>query len=69
MDGTQNIIKNKIMFQKGDRVRHINEQIDKQYGIMEVWEIKNGYATCRYGDYSSYGIVTFPVAVLKKDDN
>ena len=57
------------MFQKGDRVRHINEQIDKQYGIMEVWDIKNGYATCRYGDYSSLGVVTFSMTELKRADN
>lgn len=56
------------MIAKGDRVRHINEQINKQYGIMEIWEIKNGYATCRYGDYSNYGTVTFLLSELIKAD-
>lgn len=57
------------MFQKGDRVRHIDEQTDKRYGVMEIWEIKNGFVTCRYGDYFNVSIVTFPLSELKKSVN
>lgn len=47
------------MFRKGDRVRHINEQLNAQYGIMEIWEIKNGDAVCRYGDFHNISVATF----------
>jgi len=53
------------MFQKGSRVRHIDEELDKKYGIMEIWEIKNGFAACRYGDYYYFATVNFPLAELK----
>lgn len=47
------------------RVRHINPDLDKKYGVMEVWTIKNGEATCRFGDYLNFSIVTFPISQLK----
>jgi hypothetical protein len=53
------------MFQKGSRVRHINEQLNKQYGVMEIWEIKNGFAICRYGDYYNLATVNIPLSDLK----
>lgn len=53
------------MITKNSRVRHINPETDRVYGVMEVWEIKNGYATCRYGDFSNLGVVTFPLSELK----
>lgn len=53
--------------QKGDRVRHIDKQTDSKYGVMEILEIKNGYATCRYGDYYNMSLVTFPLSELKKE--
>ena len=56
------------MFQKEDRVRHINDQTDKQYGVMEIWEIKNNFAVCRYGDYYNLSMVTFPLTELKLAD-
>lgn len=56
------------MFQKGDRVRHINDQTDQQYGLMEIWEIKNSFAVCRYGEYYNLSIVTFPLVELKRAD-
>lgn len=56
------------MFQKGDRVRHTNEITDKHYGIMEIWELKNEYAVCRYGDYYNLSLETFPLTELKKAD-
>lgn len=43
------------MITKGSRVRHRNPLIDKQKGIMSVFEIKNGYAICAYGDFERYG--------------
>lgn len=53
------------MFKKGNRVRHINEEKDIKYGVMEIWEIKNGYALCRYGDYYNFSTVTFHLKELK----
>jgi len=60
---------NNIFFTKNDRVRHKNVEMDKVYGIMEIFEIKNDQAICRYGDYSNFGMVTFPFKDLKKAEN
>lgn len=54
------------MLQKGDRVRHIDEQLNAQYGVMEIWEIKNGHAICRHGDYFDLAVVTFSLDQLQK---
>jgi len=40
------------MFQKGEKVRHINDEKDKRCGVMSILEIKNGYAICGYLEYS-----------------
>lgn len=56
------------MITKQSRVRHIDPEQDKKYGIMEVWEIKNGNATCRYGDYANFTIATFPISELRLSD-
>ena len=52
---------------KGDRVRHIDKSIDIKYGVMEIWEIKNDYATCRYGDYYNMSLVSFKISELRKE--
>lgn len=55
------------MIQKESRVRHINEEIDKVKGIMVVFEIKNGYAVCGYGDFArlGQGMETYKITDLK----
>jgi len=55
------------MIQKGSRVRHRNEEIDKVKGVMLVFEIKNGYAVCGYGDFArlGQGMETYSIADLK----
>jgi hypothetical protein len=54
------------MIQKGSRVRHKNEGINEIKGIMLVFEIKNGYAVCGYGDFArlGQGIETYPIIDL-----
>lgn len=37
-----------------------------QYGIMEIWELKNENAVCRYGNYFNLSLKTFPLTKLKK---
>ena len=56
------------MLLKGDRVRHINPEIDKLKGVMNILEIKNGQAICGYLDYSRLHLMpgTFPISELKK---
>jgi hypothetical protein len=54
------------MFSKGDRVRHINEQTNQQYGVMQICEIKNGSAICKYGGFHNFALVTFSLTELKK---
>ncbi len=54
------------MIRKGDRVRHIEESLYEKYGVLEVWEIKNGYAVCRFGDFSNFGIVDVEITSLKR---
>lgn len=43
------------MIKKGSRIRHRNSEIDKKKGIMVVFEIKNGFALCGYGDFERLG--------------
>ena len=56
------------MFQIGDRVQHISDQSYKLYGVMEIWEIKNNFAVCRYGDFHNLSIATFPLTELRLSD-
>jgi hypothetical protein len=60
------ILKQKMII-KGSRVRHKNEEIDKTKGIMLVFEIKNEYAICGYGDFDrlGQGMETYKKADLK----
>lgn len=55
------------MIQKGSTVRHKNEEIDEIKGVMTVFEIKNGYAFCGYGDFArlGQGMETYSVTDLK----
>lgn len=55
------------MIQKGSRVRHKNGEIDKIKGVMLVFEVKNGYAFCGYGDFArlGQGLETYNITDLK----
>lgn len=55
------------MIQKGSRVRHKKPEIDELKGIMMVFEIKNNYAFCGYGDFArlGQGAETYPISDLK----
>jgi len=54
------------MIRIGDRVKHINPEIEKVMGIMTVLEIKNGIAFCTYTDYDRLGSTTcsYPLTEL-----
>jgi hypothetical protein len=43
------------MIKEGSRVRHRNSEIDAKIGVMKVFSIKNGYATCASGDFHNLG--------------
>lgn len=55
------------MIKKGSRVRHKNEEIDKVKGIMFVFEVKNGFATCAKGSFENLGqgMETYKISDLK----
>ena len=57
------------MIQKGSRIRHRNPDIDKLKGVMIVFEIKNGFATCGYGDFArlGQGAETYLISDIKLD--
>ncbi|MCM8570868.1 hypothetical protein NE848_15840 [Gramella jeungdoensis] len=56
------------MVQKGDRVKHKNPEIDAKKGVMQVFEIKNNYAVCGYGDFErlGQGMETYIITDLEK---
>ncbi|GEQ87446.1 hypothetical protein ULMS_29540 [Patiriisocius marinistellae] len=58
------------MIQKGSRVRHKDSDIDSKKGIMMVFEIKNGFAVCGYGDFDRLGqaMETYKVSDLKLEN-
>ncbi len=58
------------MIQKGSRVRHKNSEIDTIKGIMQVFEIKSGYAICGYGDFDrlGQGMETYQISDLNLVD-
>jgi hypothetical protein len=39
----------------GDRVKHINPELDKLMGVMTFFEIKCRIAFCTYADYDRLG--------------
>ena len=55
------------MIRKDSRVRHIDSEIDNRKGVMKVFEIKNGYAVCGYGDFQrlGQGMETYLISDLK----
>jgi hypothetical protein len=55
------------MIRVGDRVRHKVKEIDEQYGVLEVWNIKGTTAICRYGDFNNLGIANFKLIDLIKE--
>jgi hypothetical protein len=55
------------MILKGDRVRYIDKDLNSQHGVMEVWEIKGDYATCRFGDFHNFSLVTVKLSELTKE--
>jgi hypothetical protein len=56
------------MITVGDKVVHVDSEINSVKGVMVVFEIKNGFAICGYADYNrvNRGINTFKVSDLKK---
>ena len=58
------------MIRKDSRVRHKNTDIDNEKGIMKVFEIKNEYAVCGYGDFERFmqGMETYLISDLKLAD-
>lgn len=55
-----------IIFEIYDLVRHIDEETNKHYGLMEIREIKGDEAVCGYGDEFYVSDVTFPLKELEK---
>jgi len=55
------------MIRIGERVKHINPEIDKLMGVMTVLEIKNGISFCTYVDYERLGSssISYPLTELK----
>jgi hypothetical protein len=55
------------MIKKDSRVRHKNPEIDNVKGIMKVFEIKNEYAVCGFGDFDRHmkGMETYLKTDLK----
>lgn len=43
------------MLKLNDRVRFIDSDKDKQYGVLIILDIKNNIATCGSGDYATLG--------------
>jgi hypothetical protein len=43
------------MLKENERVRFINEEKDKQFGILYIFSIKGEYATIGKGDYTTLG--------------
>jgi len=43
------------MFKEQDRVRFIDKEKDKQYGVLIIFNIKGEIATLGSGDYSTFG--------------
>lgn len=56
------------MLKKGENVRHTDKQTDEKYGLMKILEVKNNFATCSYGDFYNYSIITFPLTELKQEN-
>ena len=46
---------NKIMFKEQDRVRFIDTEKDKQFGVLIIFNIKGDIATLGNGDYANLG--------------
>jgi len=43
------------MLKKGDRVRFIDAEKDKQFGVLIIFNIKDDIATLGSGDYATLG--------------
>ena len=46
---------NEIMFKEQDRVRFIDTEKDKQFGVLIIFNIKSDIATLGSGDYANLG--------------
>jgi hypothetical protein len=57
------------MLKVGDKVRHINFEINNLKGVMSILEIKNYYAVCGYLDYSRMNLqpTTYLLSELIKE--
>jgi hypothetical protein len=56
------------MIAQNDRVRFIDEDKNKQFGVLLVFNIKGDYATIGKGDYASLGenLMTVKLTELKR---
>lgn len=56
------------MITQNDRVRFIDEDKNKQFGVLLVFNIKGEYATIGKGDYTSLGqnLMTVKLTELKR---
>jgi len=43
------------MLRENDRVRFVDEKMDKQFGVLIIFSIKGDIATIGKGDYASLG--------------
>lgn len=59
------------IFKVSDRVRHKDENINKEKGILTILEIKGEFAFCSNNDYHNFGsiAVTYPLKDLKLAEN
>ncbi len=58
------------MLKIGDRVRFIDSEKDKQYGVLVVINVKGQFVTCGNGDGRTYGagLCTVHMNELKKSE-
>jgi hypothetical protein len=56
------------MLREQDRVRFIDTEKDKQFGVLIIFNIKGDYATIGNGDYASLGqnLMTVKLTELKR---
>ncbi len=57
------------MIRPNDRVRFVDNEKDKKYGVLTVFSVKNGFALVAKGDYANLGDhkMTVELVELKKE--
>ena len=43
------------MFKENDRVRFVDKEKDKQFGVLVIFNLKGDIATLGSGDYATFG--------------